>query len=505
MSLTPTQYDAVTTTDRFLEVCESAWPECWPRPRVLTRAPGRLDCMGGMASDSGGLALQRPIDRCAYVAAGPRQDQRIAVRWLKGIGDGPSGTSDSPTPSASHEWPLSAFYQSNGQLTAPDELVRRVPECDGAHLVAGMCWSLLASRDLPHLSGGVNLLIDCDIPRGRGLASSSAIQIAVAQALTALADIDLPAARLLHACHTTNVALAGRSCGTGAPCGTGSSANLIEPVACLLGEPESLLQVQGHDGAVLGPLLLPRDVTFAAVDSGPRSDLCGRRYEDNRTASLLGWWLIEQLAPTGSPPGCLSGISPNDYVSRLRGELPVKMRGRDFAASYGLPPCLKGGGSTSSSPGAPASLVPVRFDPQQVYKIRSRTEHHIYENDRAHRLVERLSRARRTGERDALVEAGELLYASHWSYSQRCGLGSLEADVLVNEIRSRGPARGLYGAKITGMGCGGTVAVLMSCATSARAALEEACESYAARTGRTPTLMTGSSPGAHSFGRRYLD
>ena len=36
-------------------------------------------------------------------------------------------------------------------------------------------------------------------------------------------------------------------------------------------------------------------------------------------------------------------------------------------------------------------------EPEQLYKVRSRTEHHIYENDRTHRLMERLSRARRTG------------------------------------------------------------------------------------------------------------
>jgi hypothetical protein len=55
------------------------------------------------------------------------------------------------------------------------------------------------------------------------------------------------------------------------------------------------------------------------------------------------------------------------------------------------------------------------------------------------------------------------------------------------------------------MGCGGTVAVLMSSATSSRASLEEACASYAARTGRQPALIAGSSPGAKFFGRRFLD
>jgi L-arabinokinase len=109
------------------------------------------------------------------------------------------------------------------------------------------------------------------------------------------------------------------------------------------------------------------------------------------------------------------------------------------------------------------------------------------------------------GPAPSLSEAGEILYASHWSYSQRCGLGSLDADALVAEIRSRGPARGLFGAKITGMGCGGAVAVLMARTPQARDALQEACEAFSRRIGRPATLLTGSSPGAKFFGARPFE
>jgi galactokinase len=119
--------------------------------------------------------------------------------------------------------------------------------------------------------------------------------------------------------------------------------------------------------------------------------------------------------------------------------------------------------------------------------------------------MERLARAGRTGERDALVEAGELMYASHWSYSQRCGMGGIETDVLVNAVRGQGAARGLYGAKATGMGCGSALAVLMSDQPGAWAALEEACAAYACKTGKPAVIHAGSSPGAIPFGHRDLD
>ena len=54
---------------------------------------------------------------------------------------------------------------------------------------------------------------------------------------------------------------------------------------------------------------------------------------------------------------------------------------------------------------------------------------------------------------------GELMFASHASYSA-CGLGSDGTDLLVELVRQVGRAGGLFGAKITGGGSGGTVAIL---------------------------------------------
>ena len=57
------------------------------------------------------------------------------------------------------------------------------------------------------------------------------------------------------------------------------------------------------------------------------------------------------------------------------------------------------------------------------------------------------------------AQLGALMYESHASYG-RCGLGSQGTDRLVELVRAEGPAAGLYGARITGGGSGGTVAVL---------------------------------------------
>ena len=87
---------------------------------------------------------------------------------------------------------------------------------------------------------------------------------------------------------------------------------------------------------------------------------------------------------------------------------------------------------------------------------------------------------------------GELMYASHASYSA-CGLGSDGTDLLVELVRQAGPAAGLFGAKITGGGSGGTVAILGR--ADAAQAVAEIARRYHEQTGREPYVFAGSSTG----------
>ena len=96
---------------------------------------------------------------------------------------------------------------------------------------------------------------------------------------------------------------------------------------------------------------------------------------------------------------------------------------------------------------------------------------------------------------------GELMYQSHQSYSA-CGLGSEGTDRIVELVRRAGISRGLYGAKITGGGSGGTVAVMGH--VGAGEAIEEVAARYEREMGHKPHLFTGSSPGALAFGHYRL-
>jgi L-arabinokinase len=161
--------------------------------------------------------------------------------------------------------------------------------------------------------------------------------------------------------------------------------------------------------------------------------------------------------------------------------LPASLPGDEFLARYG--------GTTDKV---------TRVDPRRTYAVRQPTAHPIHEHSRVRRFAELL--ATHPGDA-ALREMGELMYASHASYSA-CGLGSDGTDLLVEMVRQAGPAGGLFGAKITGGGSGGTVAILGS--SSAGPAVAEVARRYRDQTGREPYVFAGSSPGACALGARRM-
>ena len=120
------------------------------------------------------------------------------------------------------------------------------------------------------------------------------------------------------------------------------------------------------------------------------------------------------------------------------------------------------------------------------------TAHPIYENVRVRRFVELFER------NESYDELGELMYEAHRSYTA-LGLNSAGTDLIVELVRKEA---GLFGAKITGGGSGGTVAVLGD--QTSRAAIERVVARYALETGHQPYVFNGSSPGALAFGHLRL-
>jgi L-arabinokinase len=176
--------------------------------------------------------------------------------------------------------------------------------------------------------------------------------------------------------------------------------------------------------------------------------------------------------------GYLANIAPSEFEQTYAASLPQHLAGDEFLDNY----------TNTTDP-----LTQV--NPQTLYAVRTPTTHPIYDHFRAQSYAELLNQAP-VNERQ-LELLGELMYQSHTSYSA-CNLGSSGTDRLVRLVRQAGPRHGLYGAKITGNGSGGTIAVLGR--RDAGAAIQAIAEQYAQQTGYQPYIFSGSSPGAAGFG-----
>ena len=169
--------------------------------------------------------------------------------------------------------------------------------------------------------------------------------------------------------------------------------------------------------------------------------------------------------------------------AEMEARIPDRMTGADFLARYA--------GTTD-----PVTVV----DPARTYAVRIPTRHPVYEHARVvawHHLLGGLECTANAASEAAAEELGRLMYESHASYSA-CGLGSSGTDRLVELAREAGPARGVFGAKITGGGSGGTVALLT--ASGAEPVVRSIAGRYERESGRDVRIFSGSSPGSSSFG-----
>jgi len=261
----------------------------------------------------------------------------------------------------------------------------------------------------------------------------------------------------------------------GAPCG------IMDQVTCALGEAGRLIAIRCRPCEVLGQWPLPENAALFGINSGVKHSVGGSRYTRARVAAFMGLKLIRCMEG-GAPLEYLCDLDPTAF-RRCYSRLPARMEGKQFLAAYGE-----------------TDDAVTRVDPTESYPVRGAVEHAVFENHRVQRFIELLT----TAEKDprALEKAGRLMYASHWSYGHRIGLGAWETNLIVSLARQAGPAAGIYGAKITGGGSGGTVALLA--APDAHPTITAITAEYARITGRTPEILEGTSSGAVQSGTRSV-
>ena len=436
---------------------------------TIARAPGRLDVMGGIADYSGSLVLELPIQEATLVAL-----QKTSAPQLSMV----SLLQNEPRVRTCEM--LLADLERDGQPIAYDE-ARQYFKSDvtrqWAAYVAGVFLVLMRERGA-RFDQGARLFIASNVPEGKGVSSSAALEVATMSAVCAAFGIEVGPRDLALLCQRVENLV------VGAPCG------VMDQMTTACGEQSQLLALECQPAELLGAIRLPEELAVWGLDSGTRHSIGAGDYGSVRAGAFMGSRIIADIVgfpiePVGKQVrvtdprwnGYLANINVAEFEEKFAPKLPERLLGHEFLARYH--------GTTD----------PVtRIDPNRTYAVYAPTAHAVYESSRVERFAELL---RGSLSEEAKVKLGELMYESHASYSA-CGLGSKGTDLLVELVRAKGPALGLFGAKVTGGGSGGTVAVLGN--TGSEKLVIDVARSYAGLTGHQPYIFRGSSPGSAAFG-----
>lgn len=441
-------------------------------PVHVARAPGRLDVIGGIADYSGSLVLEMPLAAATLVAVQPAREDTITI-----LSTAAAGLGGSPQVIL----PLAALCPPARPLDylAAHRLLTSEPQHAWAAYVAGV---LVVLQREEHLifPQGLRIFVHCEVPIGKGVSSSASLEVATMLSLCSYLKHPLQQRQVALLCQKVENAV------VGAPCG------IMDQYTVVSGQPDHLLALLCQPAELQASVAVPAEIEFWGIDSGIRHAVTGSDYEAVRVGAFMGYRIIAEEAglpvTMGSAGrveivdplwnGYLANLTPSTWERQYQAVVPEAMLGAAFLARYG--------GTTD----------PVtRINPEQTYAVRCPTAHPIYEHHRV-RLFRALLSHRPLTEEDLLL-LGELLYQAHASYSA-CGLGSAGTDRLVHLVAQAGSAQGLYGAKITGGGSGGTVVVLAR--RGSQAQIRELVARYEHEIGQRVSLLHGTSPGAFAWG-----
>jgi len=434
-------------------------------PRFVACAPGVINLMGGLAELGGGISLDVTVQNVVCVAAQKRTDGRISIGCVD-----PANTNGSMPLVAACEELRNGRHFGNGLGKSAEKRPAQQSEVVDA---AMSTLAELIRAGIMRDQEGVSLQIrsSSDDQGAVRWPSSTAASVSVAAAAAVGRSLDAAAGSALLASFAKYP-------------GCEPSSGPALRTCAFLADAQTVCCADATTGALEAKVKLPKDITVSGADCGVAPMNLAKKLEQARAATFIGRILTDRILRhvglmDDSWDGRLAGVSVADYVEYVRDRIPTRLKGSEFLARFG-----------------PAEDGTTVIVPSTLYKVRSRTEHHIYEEHRSRQFIQCLSSAVRPLPLNDLIDCGEAWYASHWSYGQRCGLGAIEADSLGNFLREEGVEQGIYGAKITGYGCGGLLAILHRDSEGAFQAIERALDVYRARTGRNARLIRGSAPGA---------
>lgn len=217
-------------------------------PTHLVRAPGRVNLIGEHTDYNDGFVLPMALERAAWIALTPRAD---GVVRLVATDLDQEGTFDVAT-ARRRDARGDPHDREGGWLEYP----------------RGVAWAL---QDAGHALRGFDGALASDVPRGAGLSSSAALELAVAAAFAASSDLDWDARAMARAMQRVENLWVGVQSG------------IMDQLIGAAGVAGHALLIDCRDLA-LRPVPLPEGVAVVVLDTSTRRGLVGSAYNDRRAA-----------------------------------------------------------------------------------------------------------------------------------------------------------------------------------------------------------------------------
>lgn len=202
----------------------------------LARAPGRVNLIGEHTDYNDGFVLPMAIDRAVWVAARPRRDHKVVI------------------------------YSLDFDCTVTFSLPVQSRDSGWQEYVKGVAWALESAGYA--LRGWEGVLVG-DIPRGAGLSSSAALELAAARIFAAISDLPWIAADMAKIGQQAENQWVGMNCG------------IMDQMASAAGVPGHALLIDCRS-LELEPVPLPPGTTVVILDTATRRGLVDSAYNERR-------------------------------------------------------------------------------------------------------------------------------------------------------------------------------------------------------------------------------
>ena len=207
-------------------------------PSMVVRAPGRVNLIGEHTDYNDGFVLPAAIDRATFIAASARTDRRVRV-FAADLNESDEFAIDQIESSGLRPW---------------------------SNYIRGMVRALLAAG---HAINGADLVVSSSVPRGAGLSSSAALEVATGYVFQLFYNLNILGEELALMAQATENHFVGVNCG------------IMDQFIVTLGQAHHALLIDCRDLSYQA-VSVPENAAIVICDSHIERSLAASAYNQRR-------------------------------------------------------------------------------------------------------------------------------------------------------------------------------------------------------------------------------